>query len=159
VLGEWLVLMIDSNQNARVGSPQYEFARQTLQTRRYRCQMAIWHHPLWTSGQNGPNPQLRDLVSLLFESGADVIVNGHEHFYERFSRQDADGRQNENGVRQFTVGTGGAQLSPFVNAAPNSAVRISAHGIIRFTLRPVSYDWEFIEVNNALADNGSTPCH
>jgi Calcineurin-like phosphoesterase len=159
VLGEWLILMLNSENDTRPGSAQYEFVRQALQDRPARCQMAIWHRPVFTSGPNGPHGVMRDLFKLLDDQDVDVVVNGHEHFYERFSRQDADGRPDANGIRQFIVGTGGAQLYDFVRVAPNSSVRLSTHGVIRFTLRPDSYEWEFLEITGTLADNGFTPCH
>lgn len=159
IAGEWLVLMLDSNIDAGRGSAQYQFAEESLRPRRFRCQMAMWHHPLFTSGQNGSNPHMRAMYQLLDEYGVDVVVNAHDHLYERFSRQNADGRENPAGIRQFIVGTGGAPLYPFVRTAPNSAVRISRFGIMRFTLRPDSYDWEFLETSGALGDNGSTACH
>jgi hypothetical protein len=159
MLGEWLVLMLNSEAPASAGSMQYEFVREQLQARPTRCQMAIWHRPLFSSGQNGPWPAMRDMWRLLDSNEVDVVVSGHEHSYERFSRQDADGRLDENGIRQFTVGTGGAALYPFLQVAPNSGARISVHGIIRFALRPDSYDWEFVDTTNTIADNGFTACH
>ncbi len=159
IAGEWLVLMLNSEIAAGPGSPQYEFVRESLDGRRFRCQMAIWHRPLFTSGPNGPWPQMRDLWRLLDDHDADVIVNGHEHFYERFSRQDADGRGDENGLREFIVGTGGAPLYGFVRQTPNSSTRVASHGIIRFTLRPDAYEWDFLDVSGSTRDNGSTPCH
>ena len=159
VAGEWLVLMLNSNIDASPTSPQYQFVREALQDRQSRCQMAIWHHPLFSSGVNGSHPHMRPIFQLLFENRADVVVNAHEHLYERFSRQDADGRLNENGIRQFIVGTGGADLTRPVQSAPNSGRVLSTFGIMRFTLRADSYDWEFLETTGALGDNGSTPCH
>lgn len=159
IAGEWLVLMLNSNIAAGRGSDQYEFVRETLQNRPFRCQMAIWHHPLFSSGPNGNHPSMRELFQLLHEHGVDVVVNAHDHFYERFSRQDADGRLDVRGIREFIVGTGGADLSPAVRVSPNSGIRISTFGVMRFTLRPDSYDWEFLETNGALGDNGFTACH
>ena len=159
VAGEWLILMLNSEIASGPGSPQYEFVRESLESRPFRCQMAIWHRPLFTSGPNGPWPQMRPLWELLDDHDVDVVVNGHEHFYERFSRQDADGRLDENGVREFIVGTGGAPLYAFVRQTPNSSARIANHGIMRFTLRPDAYEWEFLEVSGSLGDNGSTLCH
>lgn len=159
VAGEWLVLMINSNIDASPTSPQFQFVRESLQGRPFRCQMAMWHHPLFSSGPNGPHPHMRPIFELLQQNGVDVVVNGHDHIYERFSRQDADGRQIETGIRQFTVGTGGAELTRAVRATPNSGIVLASFGIMRFTLRPDSYDWEFLETAGALGDNGSTPCH
>ena len=159
VAGEWLVLMLNSNIEAGPGSAQYQFVRESLQSRQFQCQMAMWHHPLFSSGPNGNNVQMRPIFQLLFENRVDVVVNGHDHFYERFSRQDPDGRLDENGIRQFIVGTGGADLSRPVRSAPNSGMVLSTFGIMRFTLRPATYGWEFIEASGQLGDNGNTPCH
>ena len=155
--GEWLVLMLNSNIDVGPASPQYAFARAALQQFRGPCQMAMWHHPLFTSGQNLPNRHMRDMFQLMFDHGVDVVVNAHDHLYERFSRQDADGRLNENGVRQFIVGTGGASLYRINSIALNSGVRIARFGIMKFTLQPEAYEWEFLETNNTLGDNGATP--
>ena len=86
--------------------------------------MAVWHHPLFSSGPNGANAFMRDMWALLEASRAEVVLNGHDHLYERFARQTADGSADPvNGIRQFTAGTGGAELYSFVRAArtPKSA--------------------------------------
>jgi alkaline phosphatase len=154
-----LILMLNSNIDAGPNSPQFQFVRESVQGRPFRCQMAMWHHPLFSSGPNGPHPHMRPIFEFLVQNGFDVVVNGHDHIYERFSRQDADGRLNENGIRQFTVGTGGAELTRAVRATPNSGLVLAAFGIMRLTLRPESYDWEFLQTAGSLGDNGSTPCH
>jgi 3',5'-cyclic AMP phosphodiesterase CpdA len=159
VLGEWLVIMVNSEIPAGIGSPQYDFVRDVLEGRPFRCQLVVWHRPLFSSGPNGPTPAMRDLWRLLDQHEVEVVVSGHDHLYERFSRQDADGRLDENGIRQFIVGTGGADLYGFARQAPNSGARISAHGILRFTLRPDAYDWEFLQVSGGIGDSGVTACH
>lgn len=159
-LGEWLVLMLNSNVPAGLGSPQYEFARSQLAAQRTPCTMAVWHHPLFTSGPNRPNPSMRDLFALLESSRAEVIVNGHDHLYERFARQTADGRPDPAaGVRQFIVGTGGADLYNFIGVAGNSEERIMRYGVLRLTLRPAQVDWEFHTIDGAILDRGLDTCH
>jgi hypothetical protein len=79
--GDWLILMLDSNIPATVGSPQYAFARTELQTQRTPCTMAVWHHPLFTSGPSGSARAMRDMWALLEMARAEVIVNGHDHLY------------------------------------------------------------------------------
>jgi hypothetical protein len=157
--GEWLVLMLNSNVDARAGSPQFEFVRDQLQTTPARCAMAVWHHPLFSSGPNGANRFMRDLWKLLYDGGADVLVTGHEHFYERYGKQDVDGRSDAAGVRQFIVGTGGASLSPFLRTEPNSQARIAEHGVLRLTLHTLNYEWAFVQTNGAIADIGGDSCH
>ena len=159
--GDWFVLMLDSNIPVGAGSAQYEFVRAALEARRGGCALAVWHHPLFASARNGPSPFMFDMFRLLHEHGVDVVINGHDHVYERFGPQDADGRPDAaRGIREFIAGTGGAQLYPFGGPiAVNSEVRISAWGILRMTLRPGAYDWSFVATDNVVADSGFSICH
>ncbi len=158
-IGEWLVLMIDSMDYANVGSPQYEFVRGELSTRRQTCTMAVWHHPLFSSGPNGPNPSMGHLWNLLQQNGADVVVVAHDHLYERFAKQDGNGRADARGIRQFTSGTGGAPLYRSQRRMPNSESLASELGVLRLTLRPAGYEWEFLNVGGVTRDSGSDSCH
>jgi hypothetical protein len=157
-LGDWQILMLDSNIPTGRGSPQWEFVRRELDLQHRACTLAIWHHPLFTSGQNGPNAYMRDIYGLLEASGADVVVNGHDYVYERFARQTVDGRASEAGVRQFIAGTGGAPLYRFVTTAPNSEVRIEQFGVLRLVLQPSAHRWEFVLASGGLGDSGSDTC-
>ncbi len=119
-----------------------------------------FHHPVVTSGPNGNNAFLRDLWGLLYEQNVDVVVAAHDHLYERFAPINAlFQRDPVRGVRHFVAGTGGAELYPtaFVHVA--SELRISAFGVLKLTLNPGSYEWEFLRVDGARGDTGSTPCH
>jgi hypothetical protein len=159
LVGDWQVLMLNSNIPAQRNTPQWEFVRREIDLQRRPCTLAVWHHPLFTSGQNGPNASMRDLYSLLDAGGADVVVNGHDHVYERFAKQAADGRPADRGIREFVAGTGGAELYRFITVAPNSEMRIAQFGVLRLLLQPTSYRWEFVRVQGGLADSGSEPCH
>ena len=157
--GDWLILMLDSNIPATTGSPQYEFARTQLEAQRTPCTMAVWHHPLFTSGPGEPARGMRDMWGLLETWRSEAIVNGHDHLYERFARQRRDGTEDPaNGVRQFTVGTGGADLYNFVRITRNSEERIMRYGVARFTLRPARMDWEFIGLDGTVLDSGLDTC-
>ncbi len=157
--GDWLILMLNSNIPTGRGSAQWEFARAELEAQRTPCTMAVWHHPLFTSGPNGPNAYMRDMWSLLETAKAEVILNGHDHLYERFARQTADGRPDPvGGIRQFTAGTGGAELYRFVRAAPNSEARVMEFGVVRLTLRPAQVDWAFMNLTGAAVDTGLDTC-
>jgi hypothetical protein len=157
-LGDWLVLMLNSNVPAVRHSGQWEFVRRELESNRLPCVMAVWHHPLFSSGPNGPSPVMRDIWGLLDASGAELVVTGHEHLYERFAPQTMDGRTLPRGLRQFTAGTGGAELYRFVGRAPNSEVRITQFGIIRLTLQPAGYQWEFLTIDGSIPDSGTETC-
>ncbi len=159
MIGDWLVLMLNSNMPATAGSPQFEFARAELQAQRTPCTMAVWHHPRFTSGPGGPNFFMHDMWALLESSRAEVILNGHDHLYERFARQMPDGRPDPAlGIRQFTVGTGGAELYNFVRASANSEERIMRYGVMRLTLRPAQVEWEFLTLDGSVADSGLDTC-
>ena len=158
-LGNWLILMLNSNIPAGRGSPQWNYVREELQAQRTPCTMAVWHHPVFSSGPNGANGAMRDVWALLEDAGAEVILNGHDHLYERFARQRSDGvADSASGIRQFTAGTGGADLYTFVRSAPNSEERIMRYGVIRFTLRPAQVEWEFITLDGSVADRGLDTC-
>ncbi|HET9268006.1 MAG TPA: metallophosphoesterase [Vicinamibacterales bacterium] len=159
-LGAWHVLSLNSNVSAEPGSPQYEWARADLAASPSRCALAYWHHPLFSSGPNGNNGQMRSMWRLLDGAGVDVVMVGHDHLYERFAPQDADGRPTPAGMREFVAGTGGAQ--PYAAAAiqANSEARIErTWGVLRLTLRADAYDWEFVPVARQSArDAGSAAC-
>ena len=157
--GDWLVLMLNSNIPAGRGSAQWEFARQQLESQRTPCTMAVWHHPMFSSGPNGSSPLMRDIWSLLEAARAEIILTGHDHLYERFARQLANGTADPvNGIRQFTAGTGGADLSNFVRTAPNSEARIMQYGVVRFILKPAQVEWAFMTVDGSVTDTGLDTC-
>lgn len=157
--GDWLILMLDSNIAATRGSPQWEFARTELERQTTPCTMAVWHHPLFTSGPSGGTTSMRDMWELLEANRVEVVLNGHDHLYERFARQTSTGTADAvNGIRQFTVGTGGAELYRFVGRAANSEERIMKFGVIRFTLRPAQVDWAFLGTDGSVNDPGIDTC-
>jgi acid phosphatase type 7 len=157
--GPWRVIALNSEIAMGSGSPQLAWLRTELQTNPTACTLAYWHRPLFSSGPNGSNPDTQPLWRVLMEFGADVVLNGHEHMYERFAPQDSDGRLNTTkGIRQFTVGTGGAHLYTPLAGSPNSEIRAKAYGILRLTLTTNGYQWDFVS-NSALHEAGSDSCH
>ena len=100
-------------------------------------------------------------LTAIKRAGADLVVNGHDHDYERFAPQDPDGREDrERGIRAFVVGTGGALLREFSATVPNSELRATgSHGVIRLVLHPTLYDWQFIPTTGNFSDSGQGPCH
>lgn len=158
-LGAWHAIALNSNVAVDARSPQAQWLLADLASSRAKCSIAYWHHPLFTSGPNGNNPRMREFWRMLYESGVDVVVTGHDHDYERFAPQDPDGGFDPvRGIRQFIVGTGGAPLYNFVTVRANSEVRMSTYGVLKLTLQADSYQWEFIPVSGA-GDSGSASCH
>ena len=157
---EWTVFMLNSNVPINKTSDQYAFVRTTMQQTPTRCTMAVLHHPFDSSGINGPTPALRDIWELMYNLGADVVIAGHDHLYERHSPVNTDQRRDDaKGIRQFTVGTGGAPLYSRVRGALNSEVLISNYGVLRLKLDPALYEWQFMDMNGNILDHGLNVCH
>ena len=163
-LGAWHVVALNSVcgevGGCNRGSAQGRWLADDLAAHRQDCILAYWHHPRYSSG-NGEEDRVQAFWELLYEAGADVIVNGHDHHYERFAPMAPDaGIDTESGIRQFTVGTGGGSLSPPFDSAPNSEVLSHAsHGVLQLTLRPDSYAWEFIPADEGgFSDSGQQAC-
>jgi hypothetical protein len=160
-LGAWHIIALNSNLHMNRGSAQYEWLRADLAANSgAACTAAIWHHPLHTSGENGRNTYTYDTWRLLYEARADVILNGHDHIYERFAPQDPDGRPAARGIRQFTIGTGGSSLYRMTSLASASEVReAGTWGVLKLTLRAASYEWEFLPVaGQSFRDFGRADC-
>jgi hypothetical protein len=128
------------------------------------CTLAFLHHPYWTSpGPAARNPELEPWIDALYDAGADVLLQAHQHVYERFRPQTpGSARDEERGIVGFTVGTGGGELVRFKSggAHPNSAARSDdAYGVLQLTLHPTGYDFRFHSVGGSYTDAGSRSCH
>lgn len=163
VLGAWHIVVLNSNIDISPSSQQLAWLRADLAASTAKCTLAYWHHPRFTSGRaHGSSNNLRPAWRLLYEAGADVVLGGHEHNYERFAPQTPDGAADPRaGIRQFTVGTGGAELTGFRKPAPRSEVRdASTHGVLQLALYPGHYEWRFVPIaGGTFTDSGSTTCH
>ena len=159
-VGAWHVVSLNSNIPADEASAQMAWLKSDLAGNPSKCVAAIWHYPLFSSGPNAIEPVMRDVWRTLEQAGAEFVVNGHDHIYERFAPQDINGRPMPSGIREFIVGTGGAQHYAVGPIMPNSQVQASVWGVIKFTLRPDGYDWEFVPVaGETFRDSGSDLCH
>lgn len=157
--GEWHIVSLNSNIAMSPGSTQLSWLRDDLSTHSAPCTAAIFHHPLFTAGPDGPTPETRDFWRVLYDAGVDIVINGHDHLYQRFSPQNPDGARDPlRGIREFVVGTGGAQLYTLARAQPNLETSISVFGVLKLTLRPGNYDWQFLAVDGSTPDSGHDTC-
>jgi hypothetical protein len=125
------------------------------------CTLAYMHRPRFSSGRYANDVAMEPLWRVLYEFGADVVLAGHQHAYERFAPQDPVGNADPvHGIRQFIVGTGGVSLYAFDYDAPNTDVRDNTSlGVLKMTLHETSYDWEFIPAEgDSFTDSGSADC-
>jgi len=169
-VGTWHVIALDSNCTAipggcAIGSPEERWLAKDLITHPTQCTLAFWHHPLFSSLANEEgrgSKQTRALWQTLYDHGADVVLSGHQHFYERLDPQDQDGHADPvNGIRSFVVGTGGKNIDQADYRDPNSAhYDATTFGILELTLHPDSYAWRFRATTpDPFPDSGSGVCH
>ena len=163
----WHVIVLNSNcfvvGGCGEGSRQLTWLQADLAAHPAQCTLAIWHHPRFSSGaEHGDDVMTSEFWQVLYAAGADLIVNGHDHDYERFAPQAPNGVADPaRGIREFVVGTGGKRLRGFGEADPNSEVRnASAYGVLKLDLAPGGYAWHFIGVvGSTFGDDGSGSCH
>jgi hypothetical protein len=167
-LGSWHIIVLNSECQAAGGcdaaSAQGKWLREDLAAHPVACTLAYFHKPLFSSGgAHGNDLVMKPLWDALYEANADVVVNGHDHDYERFAPQNPEGVSDaERGIREFVAGTGGKNLRPFAAAArANSEVRsLEAFGVLKLTLLPGRYQWQFIpQSGKSFQDSGSGTCH
>lgn len=165
-VGSWRVIVLNSNcskVDCWKGSTQEKWLRSELAEHKNKCTLAYFHHPRFSSdSQHGTAPEVGPFWEALYEYGADLVLSGHAHNYERFSPQTPSGKSDkEHGIRQIVVGTGGAGYYGFKGVRPNSQVRkVGAYGVLKLNLHSSSYDWNFIPVaGESFKDSGHGTCH
>jgi acid phosphatase type 7 len=161
-LGDWRIYALNSEIDASAESSQLTWLQDDLLRNPRQCVLAYWHTPRWSSGsRHGIDRDLQTFWEILYAAGADLVINGHEHNYERFAPMNAAGEADPLGLREIVVGTGGKNLYEFGTPLPTSEVRNdTSFGVLKLTLHPTAYEWEFIPVAGAtFTDRGSTDCH
>jgi hypothetical protein len=144
-LGAWRVYALDSNISMARRSAQYNFVRNDLATNGALCELAYWHHPIASSGQHGNIARARPIFALFDAQGGDLVLNGHDHNYERFTKINSSGQVSASGVREIIVGTGGTGLRGQGFVQPGSQVRnFNTHGIVDINLSSTGYSGTFV---------------
>jgi acid phosphatase type 7 len=158
-LGGWRLYALNSSLPLDEASEQYLWLRQDLEDNLRPCALAYWHHPRWSSGPHGNHPEMDAVWDLLHTSGAEVVLSGHDHLYERFAPLDERGDAVSEGMRQFVVGTGGRSHYGIRSVQQGSEVRnTTSYGVLRLNLRPDGYDWRFLRAGGGFVDAGSDAC-
>lgn len=166
-VGTWRAYALNSNC-VEVGgctstSAQYAWLKRDLAANPRRCVVAYWHHPRYSSGYHGSSSRMRDIQALLYDMGAELVLAGHDHSYERFAPMTPSGVLDpERGIRNFVVGTGGGSLyAPGEDVAPNTEVlNTDTYGVLKLTLDWSRYAWEFMPAaGGKFTDAGTGTCH
>jgi hypothetical protein len=163
----WHIVVLNSNcwevGGCGEGSPQGQWLRDDLARNPRQCTLAYWHHPRFSSDKNyGNDADVAYFWEALYDHGAEVVLSAHAHVYERFAPQTPGAKaDNDFGIRQFVVGTGGASHYRFGAARPNSQVRnANTYGLLKLTLGDSGYDWQFVpEAGRTFNDSGRGRCH
>jgi hypothetical protein len=167
-VGGWHVIALNTSAGCTPvpcgpGSEQYAWLLEDLAANPKACTLAYWHHPLFTAGRHAPGVRaVRPLVQALYAAGAELVINGHDHNYQRYAPMDPDGQRDDLiGIREFVVGTGGS--NEYAVAGPGGNLEASAtdvSGVLALTLHPDGYDWRFVPVaGGTYTDAGSGSCH
>ena len=164
-VGEWHVIVLNSNctvVGCDLDSPQERWLRADLAASSAACTVALWHHPRASSGVYANDLSVQAFWEDLYYAGVDLVLNGHEHIYERFRPLDAAGTPDDAyGITQIIAGTGGAELRSIGTVNPASVTRDAAtYGVLKLTLHQDSGDFAFLPVaGGSYTDSGSVPCH
>jgi hypothetical protein len=158
-LGAWRIYSLNGETPASAG--QIGWLKNDLAAHPSACVLAYWHEPRFSSGQHGSDTSYAPFWDALYAARAEIIINGHDHDYERFAPQNPAGQASATGIREFVVGTGGAGLRGFTHAIANSEVRNGVtNGVLKLTLSPGHYGWQFIPVaGQSFTDSGQGTCH
>jgi len=169
-LGSWHFIALNSECNepgvggCGAGSPQEQWLLGDLAANRNLCTVAFWHEPRFTSGRNLNHPALQAIWNDLYAFGAELVLNGHDHIYERFAPQNPLQEADPHGIREIIAGGGGNNHQPsYGTIQPNSEVRDNTtYGVLKLTLRSDSYDWQYLPAkhagNGTFTDKGTATC-
>ncbi len=165
-LGAWHIVVLDGNCGllgdlCGSESDQARWLHEDLARNDAPCTLALMHQPKFSSGQHGDDGAIGSFWDELYAAGAELVLAGHDHDYERFAPQAPDGTPDQaRGVVEIIVGTGGADLEAFKQARPNSLVAINdAHGVLDLTLGDRSWSFRFVDVAGVVRDSGEGSCH
>jgi hypothetical protein len=169
--GSWHVIALDSECGAipaggaangcASGSPQETWLRQDLAAHANTCTLAYWHEPRWAAGADGNNPLYSAFWSDVVQYRTTMVLNGHSHYYQRYTPMDASGSASATGVAEFQVGTGGVDHAA-ISQSPPSTVQSqdSSHfGVLKLTLHASSATYAFQATSGATIDSGTQNCN
>jgi acid phosphatase type 7 len=158
-LGSWHLISLNSQIDVAEGSAQNNWLESDLASTTEPCVLAYFHRPRFSGGLHRDITAMGAFWTDLYAVGADVVLNGHDHNYQRFAPMSPSGAQAADGIREFVVGTGGAKLYAVTQIANLEFFNDTTWGVIKLTLNSSSYDWQFISVGGAVMDSGSASCH
>jgi acid phosphatase type 7 len=166
-VGKWHVIAL--NSETVVGSEfsdadrtaQMKWLDEDLKNNTAACTIAYWHNPRFSSGWHGSDAKFTAMWQTLYDHGVDLVLNGHDHDYERFRPMNpAGGLDTAKGITEIVAGTGGEELRGFERIEPNSDYRIEGRaGVLKLTLGDNEWRSEFVEAGGRVWDRSTGKCH
>jgi len=159
-VGDWWVIGLDSNIASPLLDEQQAWLEAQLQQIKGdgRCILSMWHHPVFSTGLHRKDgKRMLPAWAALERAGADLVLNGHEHFYESFERKDASGKNDPAGLREIIAGTGGAGLYD-LSVVRGAKTHARKHGLLELHLQTDRYDYAFRTLDGRTLDSGSGQC-
>jgi hypothetical protein len=164
-LGMWHMIALNSNCSlvggCDYGDKEYRWLRHDLEHDGHRCTLAYWHHPRFSAGEYSNNTDFTPFWHELYSHGAEIVLNGHDHNYQRYAPLDPKGHLSARGIREFVVGTGGRNRYPVVHATVihRQYWNDKRFGVLKLVLSSGSYTWKFVTVGGNVLDSGTGACH
>lgn len=159
-LGNWRLYALNSNVSMSAGSAQEQWLRQDLSANPRSCVLAYFHHPRFSAGNYSDHTSTKPVWDALHAHAAELVLNGHDHNYQRYRPMRPDGTADPNGIREIIAGTGGKSHYALRADGRREAANDTTFGVLKLTLRPDGYDWRFVpEAGATYSDAGSSPCH
>ncbi|MFD7078777.1 discoidin domain-containing protein [Streptomyces sp. NPDC059918] len=156
--GNWHFIALDSN--AFDQAAQIDWLKADLAANGKQCIAAYWHHPLYSSGGHGNDPVSKPVWKILYAAKADLVLNGHDHHYERFAPQNPDGKAAADGIVEIVGGMGGAEPYPIEQVQPNSQKRISGqYGVLKLDFTDSGYSWSYVATDGVKDTSPKYSCH
>ncbi len=164
--GGWHFIELNANSEIKQepGSPEYEWLVQDLNSDTAACTLAYWHEPIFSVGPELPAINMEPIWTLLAQHHVDLVLNGHDHDYQRWKPLDANGDVDlQNGITEFVVGTGGHGIQAFSRADNRVVIGYdkspTAYGALKLLLNPNGMTFEFVNIAGTVLDSGALACH
>ena len=163
--GGWHFISLNANTSkigVAPGSPQYIWLQQDLAANAQSCTIAYYHEPLFNIGPEGSTTGMSSIWALLAQYKVPIVINGHDHDYQRWVPLDGSGNPSPNGITEFVVGTAGHGLQKFVQTdsrvAYSNDSNPTAFGVLLLQLSQTGAKFSFKNTNGSVLDSGTIPC-
>jgi hypothetical protein len=163
--GGWHFVSLNSNATkigVTSGSPQYLWLQQDLATNAQTCTIVYYHHPLFNIGPEGPTTAMSEIWALMAQYGVKIVLNGHDHDYQRWVSLDGSGQPSSTGITEFVAGGAGHGLETIANTdsrvAYSNYLNPTAFGVLLLQLDQSSASFSYRSTNGTVLDSGLIPC-